>query len=77
MTKYTVALSNDETRVIVIDMPLDQLKKLEPARQKQHVVAEFNARGVMTPKVAYVWAEKIAEQLDQFETANVAAAKMF
>ena len=77
MTKYTVALSNDETRVIVIDMPLDQLKKLEPARQKQHVVAEFNSRGVLTPMVANIWANKIAEQLNQFENANAAVAKMF
>jgi len=74
--KYSAVYSTDEKRVLVIDMPLNELKKLSGAQQKEHVLVEFNASGVMTPKVIDIWAKKIAEQLNQFENANAAVAKM-
>ena len=75
MSTYSVAYS--DTRVVVLDMPLDELRKLPSAKQDAHIVAELKISGTMTRKVADIFAEKIAEQLNQFEIANAAVAKMF
>lgn len=78
MTTYDVGYyrNSGNERVVVINMPLDDLLKLAPATQQQHIVAEFKVRGVLSSQVAEVWAKKMAEQLNQFETANAAVAKM-
>jgi len=77
MSQYNVAYyENGATGVVVIDMPLDKLKELPTEEQKKHLVVEFKVRGLVTSTVADVWAKKIAEQLNGFEAANAAVAKM-
>ncbi len=75
MSQYDVGYY-DQTGVVVIDMPIGDLLKLPKDEHKKHIVAEFKVRGVLSAKVADVWAKKIAEQLNQFETANATVAKM-
>ena len=77
MSQYDVGYyEGGQTGVVVVDMPLEDLLKLPKDEHKKHVVAEFKVRGVLSVKVADVWAKKIAEQLNQFENANAAVAKM-
>ena len=77
MSQYDVGYyEGGQTGVVVVDMPLEDLTKLPKDEHKKHVVAEFKVRGVLSAKVADVWAKKIAEQLNQFENANAAVAKM-
>ena len=77
MNQYNVGYyEGGQIGVVVVDMPLDDLMKLPKDDHKKHVVAEFKVRGVLSAKVADVWAKKIAEQLNQFENANAAIAKM-
>ena len=77
MSQYDVGYyEGGQTGVVVVDMPLEDLMKLPKDEQKKHVVAEFKVRGVLSVKVADVLAKKIAEQLNQFENANAAVAKM-
>ncbi len=77
MSHYAVGYyEGGKTGVVVVDMPLEDLVKLPTDEHKKHVVVEFKVRGVLSTKVADVWAKKIAEQLNQFETANAAVAKM-
>ena len=77
MSQYDVGYyEGGQTGVVVVDMPLEDLMKLPKDECQKHVVVEFKVRGVLSAKVADVWAKKIAEQLNQFENANAAVAKM-
>ena len=77
MSQYDVGYYvGGKTGVVVVDIPLNELMKLPADAHGKHVVAEFKVRGVLSAKVAEVWAKKIAEQLNQFEAANAAVAKM-
>lgn len=77
MSQYDVGYyDGGQTGVVVVDIPLDNLMKLPKDEHKKHVVVEFKVRGVLSAKVADVWAKKIADQLNQFENANAAVAKM-
>ena len=76
MNQYNVAYYEDGSSVVVLNIPYEDLMRLPRDQRKNHIVAEFKVRGVLSLKVAEVWATKIAEQLSQFENANAAVAKM-
>ncbi len=77
MSQYDVGYyEGGQTGIVVIDIPVDALLRLPKKMHSEHVVVEFKVRGVLSAKVADVWAKKIAEQLNQFETANATVAKM-
>lgn len=77
MSQYDVGYyEGSQPSIVVVDMPLNELMKLPKDEHRKHVVAEFKVRGVLSAKVADVWAEKVADQLNKFEAANAAVAKM-
>ena len=76
MSQYEVAYYEDGQGVVVTDIPFDILMGLPKEMRSKHIVVEFKVRGVLSIKVVDVWAKKIAEQLNQFENANAAVAKM-
>lgn len=76
MSQYAVAYYENSQGVVVVDIPFDTLMGLPKEVRAKHIVVEFKVRGVLSAKVADVWAKKIAEQLNQFETANATVAKM-
>lgn len=76
MSEYAVAYYENSQGVVVVDIPFDTLMGLPKEVRTKHIVVEFKVRGVLSAKVADVWAKKIAEQLNQFETANATVAKM-
>ena len=77
MSQYEVGYyGGGRDGVLVVDVPMKELMKMSATEQQKHIVVEFKVRGLITTKVANVWAKKIAEQLNQFENANAAVAKM-
>ena len=77
MSQYDVGYhEGGQTGIVVVDIPMDALLRLPKEMHSKHIVVEFKVRGVLSTKVADVWAKKIAEQLNQFESANAAVAKM-
>lgn len=66
----------NERKVVVIDMPLEKFNGLGRDDKRPHVLAEFNIQGAMSKHLAHVYAEQIMKQLNQFDVANAAVAKL-
>lgn len=55
----------------------DEYNKLEGQEAKDKtVVATIKVGGMVSPLLAETWAQQMTDQLNQFDTANAAVAKM-
>ncbi len=72
--QYLVGYNTDS--VVVIDIPHEKYNELSVGQKEQHTVARFNTVGIMTRALARHYAYKLAEQLNGFEAANLAVAKL-
>jgi hypothetical protein len=61
---------------VVVAMPLAEFNKLEENDPRRTPVVRFKPRYGMTPGLAKQYVKAIADQLNEFETANVAVAKL-
>jgi len=70
-------LGYTQTHVWVIDMPIEKFKNLENGdEQERHTIAKIRIGGMVSKQLARVWAEQICDQLNQFDVANAAVAKL-
>lgn len=72
--RYLVGYNVDS--VVVIDTPHENYTLLSTEQKQQHTVARFNTVGIMTRALATHYAYKLAQQLNDFEAANLAVAKL-
>lgn len=61
---------------VVIDVDPDFYNKLGPADRPKHQLIRINSGGMISPTLANTWVAQLAEQLNQFDTANAAVAKL-
>ena len=76
MSENRFSIGFTDRRVVVVDMPPDQINALGPNQRDQHVVIQINYGGIISKQLAFTWAEKLCEQLNQFDRNNHAVGKL-
>lgn len=70
-------VGHTDTHVWVVDVPIDKFRKLgSVADQNHHTITKIQIGGMVSPRLGLVWAEQIRDQLNQFDIANAAVAKL-
>ena len=63
--------------VWILDIPVDDFKRLDTeAEQHQHTIVKIRVGGMVSPNLGKIWAQQICDQLNQFDIANAAVAKL-
>lgn len=60
----------------VLDVPDNVYSKLEGAAREKHILVEIRVGGMISQRLAETYVQQIADQLNQFDTANAAVAKL-
>lgn len=60
----------------VIDVSHEEYNNLPYGERAQHRLVEIKIGGMISNKLAKVWVEQIAKQLNEFDTANLAVAQL-
>lgn len=64
------------SHVFVTDLSVEDFKLLDPADRDTHMLAKIRIGGILSKKLAETYAAQIADQLNQFDIANLAVAKL-
>ena len=61
----------------VIDIPIDRYKDLTTTgAQDAHIIVRVRIGGMISQRLAETYVQQIADQLNQFDAANAAVAKL-
>lgn len=72
----SVAGSFKANSAAVLDVPDDVFLKLEGPAQKAHILVQVRIGGMISQRLAETYVQQIADQLNQFDAANAAVAKL-
>ena len=61
---------------VVLSVPPDEFNKLDAAGRQGCILVRIKTDTMISPKLARVWTEDIADKLNQFDIANAAVAKI-
>lgn len=61
---------------VVIDVEPDAYNKLDAGDRMKHRLVQIASGGMISPVLANTWVTQIADQLNQFDVANAAVAKL-
>ncbi len=64
------------SHAFVTDLSTEDFKLLDPADRDKHMLVKIRIDGMLSKKLAETYATQIADQLNQFDIANLAAAKL-
>lgn len=64
------------SHVFVTDLSVEDFKLLDPADRDTHMLVKIRIGGILSQKLAETYAAQIADQLNQFDIANLAVAKL-
>ncbi len=62
--------------VFVTDLSMEDFNLLDPADRDKYMLVKIRIDGMISKKLAETYALQIAEQLNQFNIANLAVAKL-
>lgn len=75
MTRFhNGALGND--RIVVIDCDEATYNKLPGSERIKHILIDIKVGGMVSEQLARTWADQLTSQLNQFDAANAAVAKL-
>ena len=61
----------------IVDIPLENLKKLQTKMEVEaHTLVRIKSGGFISQRLANTWIDQICDQLNGFDTANAAVAKL-
>lgn len=60
----------------VLDVPDNVYSKLEGPAQENHILVRIRVGGMISQRLAETYVQQIADQLNQFDAANAAVAKL-
>ena len=75
MEKRFVSASSGNMH-IVVDVPIEEFNDMGYEDRLTHCLVRINSGGMISATLARTWADTIAEQLNQFDVANAAVAKL-
>ena len=61
---------------VVIDVEPDVYNKMEQSDRAKHLLVQVQSGGMISPTLANTWVVQMADQLNQFDVANAAVAKL-
>lgn len=61
---------------VVIDVEPDVYNQLDKNARSKHWLVQITSGGMISPTLANTWVVQIADQLNQFDVANAAVAKL-
>lgn len=74
--RFHCGLSKNDTFALVISTTPEKYNKLAGDVQAVHRLVEIRVGGAMSPQLAEHYARQICDQLNQFDAANLAVAKL-
>ena len=74
--RFHCGLSKNGTFVLVISTTPEEYNKLTNEMQAAHLLVQIRIGGAMSPQLAEHYARQICDQLNQFDAANLAVAKL-
>lgn len=74
--RFHCGLSKNDTFALVISTTPERYNKLTNEMQAAHLLVQIRIGGAMSPQLAEHYARQICDQLNQFDAANLAVAKL-
>lgn len=61
---------------VVVDISNEAYAKLDPPAREKHILVRVRLGGMISQRLAEAYVQQIADQLNQFDAANAAVAKL-
>lgn len=74
---YNLTDANDQiTEYVVSHKPIEFLRKLKSESRKEHYIATFAVKNILTQELASAYADKFCETLNTMHRSNLAQMKL-